>query len=60
MVNQNRCFQILYLQVLKAFWRHEPFWEHACYRIMFFLGEFSEKKSSDSEKDWWERGENEL
>ncbi|EFP00471.1 hypothetical protein CRE_21788 [Caenorhabditis remanei] len=29
--------QILYLLVLKTFWFHEPFWEHACYRIMFFL-----------------------
>ncbi|EFP09938.1 hypothetical protein CRE_07113 [Caenorhabditis remanei] len=29
--------QILYLFVLKTFWFHEPFWEHACYRIMFFL-----------------------
>ncbi|KAF1755770.1 hypothetical protein GCK72_012220 [Caenorhabditis remanei] len=30
--------QIFYLFVLKTFWFHEPFWEHACYRIMFFLG----------------------
>ncbi|PIC31286.1 hypothetical protein B9Z55_012037 [Caenorhabditis nigoni] len=30
--------QILYVLVLKTFWFKEPFWEHACYRIMFFLG----------------------
>ncbi|ULT93003.1 hypothetical protein L3Y34_002883 [Caenorhabditis briggsae] len=28
----------LYILVLKSFWFKKPFWEHACYRIMFFLG----------------------